>query len=44
VILLFFAQRAAVLSRRALGICKGYEVALPAIHGEQIRHHLPSYG
>jgi hypothetical protein len=44
VILLFFAQRAAVLCRRALGICEGYEVALPAIHGEQIRHHLPSYG
>ena len=44
VILLFFAQGAAVLCRRALGICEGYEVALPAIHGEQIRHHLPSYG
>jgi hypothetical protein len=44
VILLFLARRAAVLSRCALGIGEGYEVALPTIHGEQIRHHFPSSG
>jgi hypothetical protein len=44
VILLFFARRPRFLSRCALGICEGYEVALPPIHGEQIRHHFPSYG
>jgi hypothetical protein len=45
VILLFFAPEGRrFLSRCALGICEGYEVALPPIHGEQIRHHFPSYG
>src|SRR5438046_9536954 len=33
-----------LLGRCALGICKRYEVALPPIHGEEIRDHLPSYG
>src|SRR4029077_20647135 len=32
------------LSLCPLGICEGYEVPLPAIHGEQIRHHFSSYG
>src|ERR1700758_5338729 len=44
VILLSFSRRPRFLSRCALGICEGYEVALPAIHGEQIRHHFSSYG
>jgi len=45
VILLFFAPGGPrFLSRCALGIWEGYEVALSPIHGEQIRHHFPSYG
>src|SRR5579864_6901485 len=44
VILLSFSRRPRFLSRCALGICEGYEVALPAIHCEQIRHHFSSYG
>src|SRR5579864_2689883 len=44
VILLSFSRRPRFLSRCALGICEGHEVALPAIHGEQIRHHFSSYG
>jgi hypothetical protein len=44
VILLFSPRGPRFLSRCALGICERYEVALPSIHGEQIRHHFPSYG
>src|SRR5262249_10099720 len=40
----FCARRLRFLSRRALGVWEGYEVALSPIHGEQIRHHFPSYG
>ena len=43
VILFFSPGGPRFLSRRALGICEGYEVALPPIHGEQIGHHFPSY-
>ena len=45
VTLLFFAPEGRrFLSRCALGICEGHEVALPPIHGEQIRRQFPSYG
>ena len=40
----FFPGGPRFLSGCALGICEGYEVASPAIYGEQIRHHFPSYG
>src|SRR5215469_2905767 len=39
-----FLQRSWFLSHCTSGILEGYEFALPPIHGEQIRHHLPSYG
>ncbi len=44
VILFFSPGGPRFLGRCAPGICEPYEVALPPIHGEQIRHHLPSYG
>src|SRR5438445_3865568 len=45
VILLFFSPGGSqFLCRRAPGICEPYEVAFSAIHGEQIRDHLSSYG
>jgi hypothetical protein len=43
VILLFPPVGLRFLSRCALGICEGDEIALPAIQGEQIRHHFSSY-
>jgi hypothetical protein len=43
-VILFLSPRGPrFLGRRARGICERYEVALPPIHGEQIRYHLPSY-
>src|SRR5439155_514461 len=45
VILLFFRRGGPrFLGRYAPRICERYEIALPPIHGEQISHHLPSYG
>jgi hypothetical protein len=44
VILLFSPRGPRILGRCALGIWEGYEVALPAIHREQICHHFPIYG
>jgi hypothetical protein len=44
VILLFFARGPRFLGRCTPRICEGDEVALPPIHGEQIRHHFSSYG
>src|SRR5256886_14088032 len=45
VILLFFRRGGSrFLGRYAPRICERYEIALPPINGEQISHHLPSYG
>src|SRR5207249_5005079 len=45
VILLFFRRGGPrFLGRYAPRICERYEIALPPINGEQISHHLPSYG
>src|ERR1019366_9034942 len=40
---IFFSHRGWLTRRRSVAFCR-HELAFPAIHGQQIRDHLPRYG